>query len=111
MCLSGEAIQLRPYTDLTSFVIVLPVERNSGAGLFFDGLDTNGQNVSVELRGNPIYQGTYDTYYNFTGDNSTRPPPPVLATVQDTFWIFTSKRGGMCVYEVDKSFNEVVGKV
>ncbi len=103
--------RIRPLTDLTSFVITIPVERNSGAGIYFDGLDTEGQNVSVELRANPIYQGVNDTYYRWTGNTTPNPPPPVLATVQDTFWIFSSRRGGMCVYETDKSFNEVVGSM
>jgi hypothetical protein len=105
---ANESIRLRPETDLTSFVAIFPVERNSGAGLYFDGLDTKGQNVSVELRGNPIYQGTNDTYYDVVGDGSVRPPPPVLAMVQDTFWIFNSRKGGQCIYEVNKDFNEVV---
>ena len=87
---------------------IFPVERSSGAGLYFDGLDTKGQNVSVELRANPIYQGQYDTYYDVTGNNDVHPPPPVLAMCQDTYWIFTARNGGTCVYETNKDFNESV---
>ncbi|KAA6366575.1 MAG: hypothetical protein EZS28_037898, partial [Streblomastix strix] len=56
--------RLNPHTDLTSFMITLQCERNSNGALTFDGLDTNNQNVSVELRGGPIYQGETDCYYN-----------------------------------------------
>ncbi|KAA6355967.1 MAG: hypothetical protein EZS28_048506, partial [Streblomastix strix] len=51
-------------TDYTSFFITLQCERNSNGALTFDGLDTQNQNTSVELRGQPIYQGAVDTYYN-----------------------------------------------
>jgi hypothetical protein len=108
---ANETQRLRPNTDLTSFVITIPVERSSGVGLYFDGLDTKGQNVSVEIKGNPIYQGANDTYYDPVGDGSVRPPPPVLAMVQDTFWIFTAKNGGTCVYEINKDYNSVIDKV
>ncbi|KAA6370085.1 MAG: hypothetical protein EZS28_034388 [Streblomastix strix] len=56
--------RLNPHTDLTQFMITLQCERNSNGALTFDGLDTNNQNVSVELRGGPIYQGDTDCYYN-----------------------------------------------
>ncbi|KAA6387362.1 MAG: hypothetical protein EZS28_017112 [Streblomastix strix] len=56
--------RLNPHTDLTSFMITLQCERNNNGALTFDGLDTNNQNVSVELRGAPIYQGNTDCYYN-----------------------------------------------
>ncbi|KAA6387056.1 MAG: hypothetical protein EZS28_017419 [Streblomastix strix] len=56
--------RLNPHTDLTSFMITLQCERNSNGALTFDGLYTNNQNVSLELRGGPIYQGDTDCYYN-----------------------------------------------
>ncbi|KAA6382374.1 MAG: hypothetical protein EZS28_022100 [Streblomastix strix] len=42
--------RLNPHTDLTSFLITLQCERNSNGALTFDGLDTQNQNTSVELR-------------------------------------------------------------
>ena len=102
-------IRLTPHTDLTSFVFIVPVERASGAGIYFDGLDSNGQNVSVELRGAPIYQGANDTYYNHTGDGSTRPQFPVLAMVMDTYWIFSSVDNGHCHYETRRDIHEILG--
>ena len=103
---SGEGVIYVPHTDLTSFVITIPVERSSGAGIYFDGLDTNGQNVSVELRANPIHQGDYDTYYNFAGGTAF-PPPPVLAMVMDTYWLFSSRNGGFCHYETSRDVHEL----
>jgi len=104
---SGEEVIYVPHTDLTSFVITIPVERSSGAGIYFDGLDTNGQNVSVELRANPIHQGDYDTYYNFAGGTAF-PPPPVLAMVMDTYWLFSSRNGGFCHYETSRDVHELL---
>ncbi len=101
-------VRLSPDTDLTSFVITIPVERSSGAGIYFDGLDTNGQNVSVELRANPIYQGALDTYYTPEVGQSTRPPPPTLAMVMDTYWLFSASRGGICHYETRSELSEVI---
>ncbi|KAA6355417.1 MAG: hypothetical protein EZS28_049056, partial [Streblomastix strix] len=77
--------RLNPHTDLTSFLITLQCERNSNGALTFDGLDTQNQNTSVELRGAPIYQGATDSYYN-VDTSGKRPPPPILCTVHDTFW-------------------------
>ncbi|KAA6370443.1 MAG: hypothetical protein EZS28_034031 [Streblomastix strix] len=56
--------RLNPHTDLTSFIITLQCERNSNGALTFDRLYANNQNVSVELRGGPIYQGDTDCYNN-----------------------------------------------
>jgi len=104
---ANEKQRLVPDTDLTSFVAIFPVERNSGAGLYFDGLDTNGQNTSVEIRGNPIYGGSLDTYYNVDTDNN-HPPAPILALVQDTYWIFDARPNRIALYEVSREFNDVI---
>ncbi|KAA6391058.1 MAG: hypothetical protein EZS28_013415 [Streblomastix strix] len=56
--------RLNPHTDLTSFMITQQCERNSNGALIFNGLETNNQNVSIELRGASIYQGDTDCYYN-----------------------------------------------
>ncbi len=102
--------RLRPTTDLTSFAITLKVERPSAARLIFDGLDSGGQNVNVTLHGNPILQGSMDTYYDVEGTGSTpHPPAPILCTVQDTFWVFNSRDGGQCMYK-NTNFNDEVRK-
>ncbi|KAA6384069.1 MAG: hypothetical protein EZS28_020401 [Streblomastix strix] len=102
--------RLNAQTDLTSFMVSLQCERNSNCTLTFDGLDTMNQNTSVELRGAPIYQGVTDCYYN-VDTNGKRPPPPILCTVHDTFWLFSPIQGGSCHYDTTHSFNEVVSEI
>ncbi|KAA6390276.1 MAG: hypothetical protein EZS28_014199, partial [Streblomastix strix] len=76
-----------PVSDYTSFFITIQCERNSNGALTFDGLDTQNQNTSIELKGHPIFAGEVDTYYN-VDTNGKHPPPPILCTVHDTFWLF-----------------------
>ncbi|KAA6349401.1 MAG: hypothetical protein EZS28_051935, partial [Streblomastix strix] len=76
-----------PVSDYTSFFITIQCERNSNGALTFDGLDTQNQNTSIELKGHPIFTGEVDTYYN-VDTNGKHPPPPILCTVHDTFWLF-----------------------
>ncbi|KAA6374934.1 MAG: hypothetical protein EZS28_029540 [Streblomastix strix] len=102
--------RLNPHTDLTSFMITLQCERNSNGALIFDGLDTNNQNVSVELRGGLIYQGDTDCYYNVDLIGK-RPPSPILCTIQDTFWLFRPANGGSYVYDVNNTFDEVISQI
>ncbi|KAA6385871.1 MAG: hypothetical protein EZS28_018600 [Streblomastix strix] len=102
--------KLNPHTDLTSFMIILQSERNINGALTFDGLDNQNQNVSVELRGGPIYQGETDCYYNvyLMGKRS---PPPILCTIHDTFWKFGPANGGSCVQDVNSTFDEVISQI
>ncbi|KAA6387497.1 MAG: hypothetical protein EZS28_016975 [Streblomastix strix] len=102
--------RLNPHTDLTSFMITLQCERNSNGVLTFDGLDTNNQNVSVELRGAPNYQGDTDCYYN-VDLMGQRPLPPILCTIHDTFWLFGPGNGYSCVYDVNNTFDEVISQI
>ncbi|KAA6361530.1 MAG: hypothetical protein EZS28_042943 [Streblomastix strix] len=102
--------RLNPHTDLTSFMITLQCERNSNGALTFDGLNTNNQNVSVELRGGPIDQGEIDCYYN-VDLLGKRPPPPILCTIHDTFWLFGPANGGSCVYDVTNTFDKVISQI
>ena len=90
-----------PNEDLTSFVCTLKVERPSAMGMICDGLDSKGEQVSVRLTAKPKYPGGTDQYC------AASPPPPVLYTVNDSFFIFNSRDGGQCIYS-DKDFNEVV---
>ncbi|KAA6358302.1 MAG: hypothetical protein EZS28_046171 [Streblomastix strix] len=100
-----------PNTDITSFFITLQCERNSNSALLFDGLDTQNQNTSIELRGMPVYQGAVDTYYYNVDTNGKHPPHPVLCTVHDTFWPFSPANGGSYDYDTIHSFDEVIGQV
>ncbi|KAA6377807.1 MAG: hypothetical protein EZS28_026666 [Streblomastix strix] len=102
--------RLNPHTDLTSFMITLQCERNSNGALTFDGLDINNQNVLVELRGGPIYQDDTDCYYN-VDLMGKRPPPPILCTIHDTFWLFGPANGRSCVYDVNNTFDEVISQI
>ncbi|KAA6402098.1 MAG: hypothetical protein EZS28_002369 [Streblomastix strix] len=36
------------------------------------------------------------------------PPPPILCTIHDTFWLFGPANGGTCVYDVNNTFDEVI---
>ena len=38
----------------------IQAERN-GAGYFYDGYDSSGQNVAIQLKGQPIYTDDNDT--------------------------------------------------
>ncbi|KAA6355069.1 MAG: hypothetical protein EZS28_049404, partial [Streblomastix strix] len=102
--------RLNPHTDFTSFMIKLQCECNSNGALTFDGLDTQNQNVSVELRRTPIYQGDTDCYYN-VDLMGKRPPPPILCTIHDTFRLFGPANGGSCVYDVNNTFDEVISQI
>ncbi|KAA6398165.1 MAG: hypothetical protein EZS28_006309 [Streblomastix strix] len=100
--------RLNPHTDFTSFLIILQCECNSNGALTFDGLGIQNQNTSVELREASIYQGATDSYYN-VDTSGKRPPPPILCTVHDTFWLFSPAAGVSCIYDINHSFEEVIG--
>ncbi|KAA6382361.1 MAG: hypothetical protein EZS28_022113 [Streblomastix strix] len=99
-----------PVSDYTSFFITIQCERNSNGALTFDGLDTQNQNTSIELKGHPIFAGEVDTYYN-VDTNGKHPPPPILCTVHDTFWLFSPASGGSCLYDTTHSFDQVINQV
>ncbi|KAA6390466.1 MAG: hypothetical protein EZS28_014007 [Streblomastix strix] len=96
--------------DITSFFMTLQCERNNNGALTFDGLNTKNQNTSVKLRGMPIYQRAAETYFN-DDNNGKYPPPPILCTVHETFWLFSSNNGESCKYDINHSFDEVIGQV
>jgi hypothetical protein len=84
-------------SDETSFMINIQLER-SGAGYCFDGLDTNGQNIAINLQGNPIKTGVLDTYYcaEGEGDNPEQykhPVPPEIWICQETYWRLSNQGG------------------
>ncbi|KAA6399129.1 MAG: hypothetical protein EZS28_005342 [Streblomastix strix] len=102
--------RLNSHIDLTSFMITLQYERNCKGALTVDGLDTQYLNMSVKLRGAPIYQGNTDCYYN-VDLMGTRPSPPILYTIHDTFWSFGSANVGSYVNDVNNTFDEVISYI
>ncbi|KAA6402872.1 MAG: hypothetical protein EZS28_001597 [Streblomastix strix] len=104
------ARRLNPLYDLASFLITHQCERNSNEALTFDGLDIQNQNASVDFRGEPIYQGAIDSYYNIDISGKI-PVPPILCTVHDTFWLFSPAAGGSCIYGTNRSFDDVIGSL
>ena len=70
--------------DDTRFIWNVQLERNGG-GYFFDGYESRGRNVAIELVGNPIYQGANDTYYNVDKDGTKHPPQPQLWACRDIY--------------------------
>ncbi len=70
-------------TDGTSFGINFQLERTN-AGYVFDGIDTGTKTVPITFRGQPMYSGNNDTYFNVDTSNSVHPPPPELWICQDT---------------------------
>ncbi|KAA6400467.1 MAG: hypothetical protein EZS28_004006 [Streblomastix strix] len=78
--------------------------------LTFDGLDSKNQNTLIELKGHQIFVGDVDTYFN-VDTNGKHPPPPILCTVHDTFWLFSPASGGSRIYDTTYSFDQVISQV
>ena len=91
--------------DRTSFVVSLKVERPSAMGLICDGLDSKGYQVPIRLHAVPTY-GEGNEFDEYCGDAANM-PPPILVTVNDSYFIFNSKDGGQCLYS-NRSFNDTV---
>ena len=72
-------------SDGTSFMFNVQCERNN-AGYTFDGFDSEGQNIPIQLKGNPIYTGSNDTYYNVNAEGTQHPPPPQIWLCRDTYF-------------------------
>ena len=73
-------------SDATSFMWNVQCERGN-AGYVFDGVDSQGQNIPIQIKGNPKFTGLQDTYYNVTPDGTVHPPPPQIWLCRDTFWL------------------------
>ena len=101
--------------DATSFICCIKVERPSAMGLVTDGLNSNGQSVPIRLSAKPKFNLRYDAYCGYATNpengnpkaNAVQPPPPELITVNDSYLVFNSKRGGQCKYS-NAPFNEFV---
>ncbi len=71
--------------DASNFGINFQLERSNG-GYVFDGINTGTKTVPITFKGQPIYSGTNDGYYNVDGDTSLHPPAPELWICQDTYF-------------------------
>ena len=89
--------------DRTSFVCAIKVERPSAMGLICDGLDSRGTQIPIRLQARPKYNERFDSY---CGDPNSV-VPPILITVNDSYWVFNAKDGGQCLY-TSRPFNETV---
>ena len=78
-------------SDGTSFGINFQLER-SNAGYVFDGVDTGSTSVTVTFRGQPMYRGENDTYYNFDpSEPNIHPVAPEAWICQDSYFIWSTK--------------------
>jgi hypothetical protein len=108
---SKSGMIFRPYTDLSSFVVIIQCERSGANDIFFDGMDSKTQNVQIRLRGAPIYPSSGSTKNDVYYDPQNPPPPPLIATLQDSFWLFSVDDRGeaQAQYITDYTFEEVRG--
>ena len=79
-------------SDASSFMINIQTERSRG-GYLFDGLDSNGQNIPIQIRGQPIYSDAQDTYFNYDESGQNHPPPPQLFICRDTYFTVDTSNG------------------
>ena len=75
-------------SDCSSFLWNVQLERNGG-GYFFDGFESHGANIPIELVGKPVYSGASDTYYNVDSAGTTHPPAPQCFSCKDTYVLLT----------------------
>jgi len=76
-------------SDGSSFMWNVQTERNN-AGYTFDGIDSNGQNIPIQLKGQPLYSGSNDTYYNVDPAGTIHPPPPQIWLCRDTYFLVST---------------------
>ena len=80
-------------SDCSSFLWNVQLERNGG-GYFFDGFESHGANIPIELVGKPVYTGSnggsyQDTYYNVDAAGTIHPPAPQCWSCKDTYILLT----------------------
>jgi hypothetical protein len=73
--------------DDTSYIPEFQTERSDG-GYVVDGINTNGQNISIQLEGKPKHSGINDTYFiPDIDDPSIHPPEPFMLECRDTYFV------------------------
>ena len=72
--------------DDSRFIWNVQLERNGG-GYFFDGYESRGRNVAIELVGTPIYRGENDKYYNVEKNGTIHPLQPQVLSCRDIYFI------------------------
>ena len=91
-CLDRNASDGTRYTntlsDCTSFLWNVQLERNGG-GYFFDGYESHGANIPIELVGKPVYSGAQDTYYNVDAAGTVHPPAAQCWSCKDCYLLLT----------------------
>jgi hypothetical protein len=110
----------RSVRDNTDFVFVIPVERESANAFFFDGLDSGPNSENVTINGIFVEdkdRNKYDNYYVLNRNNDTtiteaslNKAPPMIFLVSDTFWLFTSDKGGSVEYDNRYTWDELFKK-
>lgn len=76
-------------SDGTSFLWNVQTERNN-AGYTFDGIDSDGANIPIQIKGQPIFTGSNDTYYNVDKAGTQHPPPPQIWLCRDTYFLVST---------------------
>jgi hypothetical protein len=83
--------------DGSSFALIIQTERNE-SGYVFDGLDSDGQSVPIDIQFTPIVKGDEDIYYNFdpnpvTPSDSPHPPAAQLWLCRNVYWSLDTQNG------------------
>jgi hypothetical protein len=94
--------------DGSSFCLIIQTERNE-SGYVFDGIDSAGQSVPIDLQFTPLFGGENDTYYNtfdheadivpapdaapYTYSVYVHPPAPQLWLCRDVYWSLDVEHG------------------
>ncbi len=81
----SNALYANSLSDSTAFMLNIQCERGN-SGYTFDGYDSEGQNVPIQITGSPIYTGDNDSYMHEFGSSIT-PPPPQIWLCRDTYFI------------------------
>ena len=79
-------------TDQTAFMLNIQTERN-GAAYVFDGLDSGGRNIQIQIKGSPMYTGRDRDSYFSGGEDGGIPPPPQIWLCRDTYFTMDTTYG------------------
>ena len=98
---SNGSVSARKMTsrDGTDFVFNIALERLSGAGTYFDGLDSNGSNLQVNLDGINSASGNNPYVYPVSG-GSVNSNCVNMYQISDAFWIIGK---GVCEFTGERS--------